>query len=93
MDLYQLWEDLKQRPDIGEVMSNCDGEVRKGADTLLKDSKVVGGYPGWGFYGYVWFEDGKFRCLVLCYQSPQEVVEASSLEELMTAVSNVYGHR
>jgi hypothetical protein len=84
---------MKGRESLGTVMSNCDGEVEDGAEEALKREGVCGEYTGWNFFGYVWWEDDQFKCLVLCYQSPQEVVEAKSLKELMTAVSNVYGHQ
>lgn len=76
---------------IGAVMTNFDHSIEEWADERLRAGDVYGDYPGRDFFGKVWFDGESFQCQVWQYGSPVETIAASSLEDLMDSVSEVYG--
>lgn len=74
------------------VMSNFDHEIDPKGLERLKVEKVYGQYAGWNFCGYVWWdaEAETFKCEVLQYHEPQEIVEGSP-QEIMDAVCAKWG--
>ena len=79
-------------PNIGDVMSNFDHEVDAEQAARLREGDCIGQYPAWNFFGYVWFEDGEFHCMVKQYRVHVATLSASTLEELMEDASNRYGN-
>ena len=77
--------------EIEEVMSNFDREVDQEVADQLKSGKYFAPYPGWNFYGRVWWEDEWF-CEVWVQGSYDGTYNASTLEELMKDVSDFYGY-
>lgn len=74
-----------------EVMSNFDHEINYEVADLIKASGEYAGYPGWGFYGYVYYLEGLWYCEVRVYGSVSGTLCADSLEELRELVCNEYG--
>lgn len=80
------------RPCGRNVMSNFDHRVEEDvAAYLMEHPDEHGGYPGWGFYGRVWFDNGEWACAVSRHGGYVETIRAGSLEELMETVSEKYG--
>lgn len=79
-------------PNIGTVMSNFDREIDTALAEQLRSGDCVGEYTGWNFFGYVWFEDGEFYCMVKQYQAHAATLSAQTLEELMEDVSARFGY-
>lgn len=78
--------------DLGFVMSNFDRHIDRDIEKKLKEGKFSAGYAGWDFYGTVYFEDGKFHCIVKSYGSVVGNYSSETLEEIMEEVSNIHGH-
>lgn len=78
--------------DIGSIMSNYDHEIEDGAEERLKKEKVFGGYAGWNFWGEVWFEAGKFYCVVEVYKRQVATKTGNSLNEIMEKVGDEFGY-
>ena len=91
-DLLAVKKMLSDFKDIGELMSNFDHIVDKNvAEKLKKTPNIMAGYPGWNFYAYCWFKEGKYHALVLTYQQPREVFSEDTPEELMQEICMEYG--
>ncbi len=58
-------------------MSNCGHKIDAGFETLIRESpnEVCGGYPGFNFYAYVWFDGSLFQAEVWVLQLLQETIE------------------
>lgn len=83
------WPQLRESE---KSMSNCFFDADPGIEEELRTGEVWCSYAGWNFYGYVWFEDDVFKCEVWQYKCPIEIIEASSVDALMHAVSSEYGY-
>ncbi len=73
-------------------MSNFDHEIRQDVAEAIKGKPLYADYAGWNFFGKVWWADDQWHCEVWQYRSPSGVISAKTLEELMSEVSNEYGH-
>lgn len=83
--------DKMEQSELG--MSNFDHSVDDGlAEALCANTNVFAQYSGWNFCGYVRYRDGMFECEVWQYGSPQEIIRADSLEDIMEQVPDEYGH-
>jgi hypothetical protein len=78
---------------IGTGMSNFDHSIDDGFEDDLRGGQVVGEYAGWEFNAQVWFDQDseEFVCEVWRYGAAVEVVRASSLQEIMSQVSDRWG--
>jgi len=79
---------------IGNIMTNFDHSIKKGADERLKKEDVYGEYTGWNFFGNVWWNKvtKKFMCMVKQYSVHVDTIASESLEGVMDLVSDQYGH-
>lgn len=85
-----------KRPDTfkeyeDEIMSNFDHTIDREVEKAIKGKTLYAQYSGWNFCGYVWWA-GKWHCEVWTYGSPDRVISADELEEIMTEVSGSYGY-
>lgn len=90
MDKVRLPKDFKEF-DGDEIMSNFDGVVNFKVAEAVKGEKLFSTYPGWNFYGYVWWED-KWYCEVWQYGGYSETFSAESLGDLKTEICDKYGY-
>ena len=76
------------------IMSNCDHEIENEVVDILKREKRWASYPGWNFWGGVWWnrKRKKWACMVKCYREHVNTIYADSPEELMKEVSDEYGY-
>jgi len=83
----------EQFHDIDEVMSNFDHTVEPGAEQRLREEECFGGYSGWNFHGYVWFdrESQQFACEIWQYNAYRQTILADTLEVLMENCCDEYG--
>jgi len=78
---------------IGEsVMSNFDHTIDTEVAEKLKEGKYYSDYPGWNFYGEVWYDSGKWKCEIRRYHVHVETIMADTLEEIMEQNSEKYGY-
>lgn len=79
--------------EISEGMSNFDFSVDDGCEDRLRSERVFCRYAGWNFNGRVWLNaEGSFSCQVWVYGSPVATVQAGTLADLMTEVSDEWGY-
>lgn len=80
---------------LDTVMTNLDHSIDYDVAEQLKKEEAIAQYSGWDFCGYVWWsrEHERWMCEVWQYHSPIEVVEAETLEEIMSEVCSKYGDR
>ena len=79
-------------PELSDsVMSNFDHKIDWEVAEKLKEGGVTADYPGWNFYGQVWYSDGKYRCEVTCYCVHQTTLVSDSLQEIMDEASSRWG--
>ena len=78
---------------IGDVMTNLDGSIDVKKEGQLKDGKSIGYYPAMNFHGTVWYDKKayKYRCLIMCYGHPQEIINGTSLKNIMSQACNKWG--
>ena len=76
-----------------DVMSNFDHRIDAELAECLKTAEAFARYAGWDFNGRVWWarDVERWRCEVWCYCTPVAVVEASSLEDIMSEVCERWG--
>lgn len=75
-----------------EICSNFDHEINEELAERMKKEKIVADYPGWNFYGTVWYENGKYNCAVMRYRFLQEIISNETFEELKKEVCDKYGN-
>lgn len=73
------------------LMSNYDHTIEQDVAEEIKDKELYARYAGWNFCGYVWWEGEMWNCEVWHYGSWQKTVNAETLEEIMSEVSDEYG--
>jgi len=74
------------------VMSNCDHQIDRKIEALLKENHYYAGYSAWNFYGYVWYTGDKFKCVIAQYHNHVATLEANTLEEIMEEASSRWGY-
>jgi len=75
-----------------DVMSNFDHEIDEVVAKHIKNKKLFASYPGWNFYGKVWYKHKQWNCEVWTYKSYNTTFIADTLREIMDNVSWEYGH-
>lgn len=86
-------EDLSPKlPQCDGELSNFDFSIDDGVEDSLRSGKFQATYSGWNFNGQVWWDGKNFCCQPWTYHMPNDVIRANSLNELMHAVSSVYGY-
>lgn len=73
-------------------ISNFGFTIDDGVEEKLRTGNFWTRYAGWNFNGRVWFSEAKFHCEPWVYGSPNSVISADTIEELMHAVSREYGY-
>lgn len=91
MSLESVPADYEELDD--NVMSNCDHEIEDWAEEKLKTEKVYGEYPAWNFYGLVWWDGKKFKCMIKQYGIHVDTIEGKTLKKIMKKASDKYGYR
>ena len=76
---------------IGEVMTNFSHTIDQAVAARLAETATSAQYSGWKFGGYVWWTDPNWSCEVWVWGEYEKTFEASTLEEIMEAVSAEYG--
>jgi hypothetical protein len=87
MSITQTYQELSET-----VMTNSDHTIENEVAEKLKTGKYFSQYSGWNFCGYVWWNKDKWSCEVWTYHSLSEIVNGSTLEEIMDEVSTKYGY-
>lgn len=86
--------DCDGEPVDPDVMSNYDHEInRERAEALKAQPGDIAPYPGWNFFGKVYFESDRYHCAVWVYGSQMATVSADSLEEIMETVCDEWGSK
>lgn len=75
------------------IMSNFDHMIDYKVADEIKNQPMWAEYPGWDFYGKVWFEDNKWHCAVKCYGSHVNTISEDNLEDLKSSVCDQYGDK
>ena len=78
--------------DGDEIMSNFDMKINEETALAIKNKKLFSRYAGWNFNGKVFWLNNQWNCEVWVYGSPQQIISADTLKELMTDVSDEYGY-
>lgn len=75
------------------IMSNFDHQIDKEVVEILKKEKKWASYPGWNFYGSVWWnrKKKKWACVVEQLRCHVDTLYALTPAELMEKVSSKYG--
>lgn len=75
------------------VMSNFDHAIDHTVAAYLKAEECFAPYTGANFFGRVWWDRdaSRWKCEVLRHHEPVEVVEAETLEAIMSDVCAKYG--
>jgi hypothetical protein len=74
-----------------EIMSNFDHKIDQEVVTKIKGNPLWAGYPGWSFYGKVWWSNEQWHCDVFVYGSLSKTISEDTLEEIMSGVSSEFG--
>ncbi len=74
------------------LMSNFDHLIKKNVGESIKGKLLYAQYSGWNFCGYVWWEEDIWNCEVWAYNIYRKTFNAETLQEIMSLVSNEYGH-
>lgn len=84
---------LDKATELELGMSNMDGSIDDGLAEALKQQagSVYAQHAAWNFCGYVWYENGMFHEEVWVYNAPRTVINADTLQELMSDVNAEYG--
>jgi hypothetical protein len=80
--------------EVGEVMSNFDHTIDENIEKKLQAIPgTYATYPGWNFFGYVWYDGEKktFICEAWQFGNSIEIVEGT-LQEIMDEISDKYGY-
>ena len=92
----ELLTGLSNPDDMHELstgMSNFDHGIDDSfeAELRTREARVFGRHAALEFNGLVWFEKGQFHELVFRYGTAEELISASTLEELMDEVNEKWG--
>jgi len=81
-------------PELDDVMSNFDHMIERAVEEQLKRGNCWAGYPGWNFYGRVFWDPEKqlWGCQVWQYRVVRETIYEPSLKELHSSVCDKYGY-
>lgn len=79
--------------EADDLMSNFDNQIDKSIAKAIKNKKLFSRYAGWNFNGLVWWQNKKWNCEIWVYKSRQETFICNTLEDIMSEVSNKYGHQ
>jgi hypothetical protein len=74
------------------LMSNFDHDIDEKVAEAIKDKPLYAQYAGYGFCGYVWWQDNKWCCEVWCHGNWCETFVEDSLKDIMSEVSQEYGY-
>lgn len=76
------------------LMSNFDCRVDDKVKERLMNNKEIGDYAGWNFHATVWYDPAQKLWFgkVMQYRCHVDTITAATPEELMTEISNEYGH-
>ena len=74
-------------------MSNYDHVIDRKIEKKLTKGNYCAGYPGWNFYGTVWFDKKRkvFCCQIECCGVRVETIEAKTTKEIMDLACATYG--
>ena len=75
------------------ICSNSDHEINYDVVKALMENsgKMMSCYPGWNFYGNVYYRDNQFHCEVWVHGSVSETISEDTFEELKFEVCLKYG--
>jgi len=74
------------------IMSNSDHVIDYDVVERIKASGEVAEYPGWNFFGNVFFKDNKWYCNVWQYGSVTDLIVSDTIENLKSEVCSRYGN-
>lgn len=77
-----------------EFCSNFDGYINYDILLTLQKEKIWAGYPGWYFYGRVWYDKiaKKYCCEVKQYCQHIDTLSSETAEGLKHLVCEKYGY-
>jgi hypothetical protein len=73
------------------LMSNYDHQVDHSVAERLRSGQFLAEYTGWNFHAVCWFADAMFHAEVCVRGIHRLTLSADTPEELMKAVSEVFG--
>ncbi|NBT50003.1 MAG: hypothetical protein EBT12_00345 [Marivivens sp.] len=78
----------------GVAMTNFDHSIDHEVLATLRErpNGAYAGYPGWHFFGRVWFDGELLACEVWVHGVVADVVRAETPEDLMSDVCCEYGN-
>lgn len=95
MEKYKLEDIPKNYEDSNEsIMSNFDSIIDKEIENKLLKENLYASYPGWNFYGTVWFnkDNNKWYCKINQYRSHTNTIISDTTEEIMKEACDLYGY-
>lgn len=87
--LAEVPEHLEQTEE--SLMTNFDHSVNPTVLRQVLEGTHWADYPGWNFYGLVWYADGQLHCMVKRFFEHVDTISARDPEALMCLVSQKYG--
>ncbi|MFA5714416.1 MAG: hypothetical protein WC998_01575 [Candidatus Paceibacterota bacterium] len=91
MEQYVIEECPQKLEPIPEVMSNFDHVIDREIENKLREGKYCSSYTAWNFYGFIWFEDNRFKCQINQYGKHISTLEADTIDEIMNEACTNYG--
>lgn len=83
--------DVPDRPDAGDVYSNCDHELDESVAAKLETGNFTGNHIAWNFFGYVWKDENKWCEAVFSFHQLVETISAKSLIEVIQKANERHG--
>ncbi len=91
-NIGELHEALDE--DIGEVMSNFDGEIDYDiAEKLKENSTFYAGYAAWDFHGDIFYHEGKYYGIIWQYHKWVNTIVADTIENLKSTACYLHGYQ
>jgi len=82
--------DFTEHPD--HICSNFDGIINRKVKKAIKGKKEFSEYPGYNFFGIVWWEDDMWHCKVMIFHIHVDTISEKTMEELRESVCDEYGY-
>ena len=92
IETLQKLETYEILGDTGDsILSNFDHVINQDIVEKLKKGKYISFHYAWDFCATVFYEDGKYKSLIMKYQLPIEVIEHEDFIEVARLTCEKYG--